>query len=188
MLMADRIVAVVKEADGKLGFRGCAPRCLGFPLQALMDAYDISPKPEYLEAAKKLLERAGDSTDPRRGAQFGCGGPTYFSIGHSEGQTAWGAMAYYRATKDPQVARRVIALAEAMLNEPGGPVTWRPWGHLESEAALYAYAYALTGDETYLEHAQRCLIGEPNTSWMGNWMPQKHLEAMYWIERALPVE
>jgi hypothetical protein len=182
-LMADRIVAVVRETEGKLGFRGCAPRCKAFPLTVLTDAYGISPKPEYLEAARKLFEVVAESTDPRRGAQLGCGGPTYYSIGHAEGQTGWALMAYHRATGDQAAARRVIGLAEAMMHEPGGPVTWHPWGHLESEAALYAYAFALTGDPTYLPHAERSLIGQDTK---GTWMPQRHLEAMYWLERYHP--
>jgi len=182
-LMADRIVAAVQETGGQLGFRGCAPRCTGFPLLSLMDAYQIAPKPEYLEAARKLLERSFASVDPRRGAWLGCGGPTYFTIGHSEGQIGWGAMAYYRATGDETWAYRVLGLAEASMDEPGGPTTWQPWGHLESEAALFAYAYALTGDKTYLPHAEKALIGQDTK---GTWMPQKHLEAMYWVEQYGP--
>jgi hypothetical protein len=92
-------------------------------------------------------------------------------------------MAYYRATGDEAWAYRVIGLAESSVDEPGGPTTWQPWGHLESEAALFAYAYALTGDATYLPHAEKALIGQDTK---GTWMPQMHLEAMYWVEQYGP--
>ena len=159
-----------------MGFRGCAPRCLAFPFAALMNAYEVKPKPEYLTAARKLLARHAQLVDSRRGTQFGCGGPTYYTIGHSEGQAGWAAMRYFRATGDVEMAYRVLGLADSQICEPGGPATWEPWGHLESEAALYAYAYELTGDPLYLEHARASLQN-------GTWMPEDHLAAMYWIEQ-----
>ncbi|PYV07464.1 MAG: hypothetical protein DMG07_28845, partial [Acidobacteria bacterium] len=102
----------------------------------------------------------------------------YVTIGYSEGQTAWSAMAYYRATQDSLGGHRVLGLAEADMHEPGGPATWKPYGHLQSEAAMYVYAYALTGDETYLPHAVTSM-----TAFKKGWMPQKNLEVMYWLER-----
>jgi DUF1680 family protein len=158
-----------------------AERAAGWPLIALMGVYRATLKEKYLRAAGKLVDDVVAWQDPVRGAWGTAiseqpayeGGTTFMVVILSRG-----LIRYYEVTGDERVAHAVVRAADWVLDEaiqtPAGEVPqafYKQTPHCSHISLIQpealAYAYALTGDETYGEVA-RAALNENLKRWTRN--------------------
>lgn len=156
--LGDFLVGLVKR-----GRHQGAERHAGWPLIALLGIYHATLEAKYLQAAKEIVEDVLQRQDPLRGVwstaiyeQPAYEGGTPFMVTI----LARALMRYYEATGDERAAHAIVRAADWILDEalqtpPDEPpqVFYKQAprccqrGLLEPEAV--AYAYALTGNESY---------------------------------------
>jgi len=138
-------------------------------LYCLTSAYDETRNPKFLQAAREVVEDASRHIDPRRGAYIEVHGSVEY-----KGNVPWMAAQlieslylYYRQSGDIEAATLLVGLAESVLTEnttrgvPGdvygyshNPKFDKSLGYNVLIAPAVLYAYELTDDPFYLEHAR----------------------------------
>ncbi|MEN6548214.1 MAG: hypothetical protein ABFE07_19415 [Armatimonadia bacterium] len=125
--IADNLVELSKM-EGFTWWVGVDPHCgrtTGWPLKALMAAYRVSGRKQYLAAAKSIIELILADQDPH------CGGWIYkLYPGHCYCRTPhWGMatfitsvmlngmISYYEATGDERIPDSIVRAADFMIND-----------------------------------------------------------------------
>jgi uncharacterized protein YyaL (SSP411 family) len=138
-------------------------------LYCLTAAYDETQDPKYLAAARRLAHDVTKRIDPRRGTYIEIHGNMSYA-----GNVPWMVAQlmepladYYRQSGDVDAAITLVGLAEAILAEnTTRGVLGDVWGYSHNPhfkktsgyhvliAPALMYAYALTDDEAFLQHAR----------------------------------
>jgi hypothetical protein len=138
-------------------------------LYGLMAAYDETLDPKYLEGAKRVAHDAMGRIDPRRGCYSEVHGNISYrgNVPWMVAQLAEPLYEYYRHSGDVDAAVAVVGLAESILTENAsrdvlGDVHGYSHNPRYEKTSRYhiliapaiLYAYELTGDGWFLEHAR----------------------------------